>query len=600
MTERLKRNQVPEKMTWDTDALFKSNEAFYQTLKEAEEDTEKLLAYKGKLLESPEILYQGIVDLEKLIVKLSALGTFTGLKQSVDATDTSNQELAMTFSSAATKIQADITFFDNEISSIGKDKYDTFFKEEPKLETYRPFIEELYEKSKYKLSDDAEELLAALGEVTEAPFTTYSISKAADMQFDDIKDSKGKILPNSFALFEGKYEFSDDPVLRKNAYESFNKTLEQYKNTYASVYATEVKKQVTLSKLRGYESVTDMLLEEQKVTKEMYHRQIDVIYNELAPHMRKFADLLKKELNLDKVNFYDLKAPMDTSYNPSATFDEAKEVVLKSLEIMGEEYLSIMNRAFDERWIDYADNIGKRTGAFCASPYAAHPYVFMTFQDNMRDAFTLTHELGHAGHFYLANKEQVFLNTRPSRYTVEAPSTMNEMLLGRYLLANNDDKQLKKWVILQFMGTYYHNFVTHLLEAAYQRKVYDFAEAGTPLTAKLLCDTKLEVIRGFWGDSVEVDDHAGMTWMRQPHYYMGLYPYTYSAGLTASTAVSEMIFEEGQAAIDRWLEMLRTGGKLKPLDLLKVAGMDLSSDAPVQKAVAYVGSLIDQLIELCD
>jgi oligoendopeptidase F len=341
-----------------------------------------------------------------------------------------------------------------------------------------------------------------------------------------------------------------------------------------------------------------MLLQTQKVTEEMYHRQIDVIYKELAPHMQKFAKLLKEQMGLEKVSFYDLKAPLDTSFNPSATYDEAKDVVLKSLEVMGAEYVEIMNKAFDERWIDYADNVGKSSGAFCASPYASHPFVLVTFQNNMRDAFTLAHELGHAGHFYLANKEQNFFNTDPSTYNVEAPSTMNEMLLGRYLLDNNDDPKMKKWVILQFMGTYYHNFVTHLLEATYQRKVYQFAEEGQPLTADLLTNTKLEVLRGFWGDTVDIDDDAGMTWMRQPHYYMGLYPYTYSAGLTASTACSEMIFEEGQPAVDRWLDMLKTGGKLKPLELLKVAGMDFTTDEPVQKAVAYVGSLIDQLIEL--
>lgn len=599
MTERLKRQDVPVEMTWNTDDLFVSKEAFLEALEQVKKTSNSLLEYKGRLLESPQTLFEAIEKIEALYVKITSLGTYTGLKQSVDATDTSNQELAMTFGSSATQIQAELTFFENEVMAISDEQYINFFKEEPMLEEYRTYIEDLYIKKKYKLSDDTEEALAALGEVTEAPYNTYSISKAADMQFDDFEDADGNTQPNSFALFEGKYEFSEEQVTRKNAYVSFNKTLHQYKNTYASVYSTEVKKQVALSRLRGYESVTDMLLQSQKVTKEMYNRQIDIIYKELAPHMRKFAKLIKDELNLDKVNFYDLKAPIDTSYNPSATFEEAKETVLKSLAIMGEDYVNIMKRAFDERWIDYADNIGKGTGAFCASPYAAHPYVFMTFQDNMRDAFTLAHELGHAGHFFLANKEQRAFNTEPSMYTVEAPSTMNEMLLGRYLLNNNEDPKMKKWVILQFMGTYYHNFVTHLLEAAYQRKVYEYAENGTPLTAQLLTETKLEVLRGFWADAVDIDDDAGLTWMRQPHYYMGLYPYTYSAGLTASTAVSEMIFNEGQPAVDRWLEMLKTGGKLKPLELLKVAGMDFTTDEPVQKSVAYVGSLIDQLIELC-
>jgi oligoendopeptidase F len=597
--ERLKRNEVAVNETWNLEDLFKTEADYEAALGSLEAEVNKITNFRGKISESADTLYECIHTLETFIVKIYSVGTYASLNTSVDGTDNKNQERSMIFGSNATKLQAQLAFIENEIMSIDEDKFSQMFIDQPKLEEYRGHLEEIYEAKKYKLSDDTEEALAALGQVTGAPYRIYSVSKAADMIFEDFEDAKGESHPNSFALFEGKYEFSEDPVLRKNAYESFNKTLHQYKNTYAAVYNTEVQKQVMMSKLRGYESVTDMLLRPQKVTQEMYHRQIDVIYKELAPHMRKFAKLLKKELKLDKVNFYDLKAPIDTTFNPSATYDEAKDVILKSLAIMGDDYVSIMEKAFDERWIDYSDNIGKSTGAFCASPYAAHPYILVTFQNNMRDAFMLAHELGHAGHFYLANKEQKYFNTRPSMYNVEAPSTMNEMLLGRYLLENNDDPKMKKWVILQFMGTYYHNFVTHLLEAAYQRKVYEAAEKGQPLTADFLTTTKVNVLRGFWEDSVEVDDDAGLTWMRQPHYYMGLYPYTYSAGLTASTAVSEMIFDEGQPAVDRWLDMLKAGGKHKPLELLKIAGMDFTSDEPVQKAVKYVGSLIDQLTDLC-
>lgn len=598
MKERLKRHEVPVEATWDLSSLFKTPEEFEKTLVQVEKDAEALQAYKGRVIESAETLYKTIVEVEAMSITLRQLGTYTHLQQATDGTNPEVQSLSMRFGATATKIASQTTFFENEWMSISQEQFEAFIKEEGGLEEYRGHMEELIDLNKYKLSDDTEEALAALGELTGSPYRTYSMSKAADMVFDDIEDKDGKKHPNSFALFEGKYEYSEDSVLRKNAYKSFNKTLKQYKNTYATVYSTQVKKEVAMAKLRGYNSVTEMLLKPQKVTLEMYHRQIDVIYKELAPHMRKYAGLLKKEYGLDQVNFYDLKAPVDTSYNPPADYNEVKETVLNALSIMGDEYMTNIHRAFDERWIDYADNIGKSTGAFCASPYGAHPYILVTFQDNMRDAFTLAHELGHAGHFALANKYQKAFNTRPSTYNVEAPSTMNEMLLGRYLLKNNDDPKMKKWVILQFLGTYYHNFVTHLLEAAYQRKVYDYAEQGRPLTAQLLCETKLDVIRGFWGDSVNVDEDAGMTWMRQPHYYMGLYPYTYSAGLTASTAVSEMIFEEGQPAVDRWLDMLKAGGKYKPVELLKVAGMDFTSDEPVLKAVRYVGSLIDELIDL--
>ncbi|MCK8059107.1 MULTISPECIES: oligoendopeptidase F [unclassified Fusibacter] len=599
MKNRYLRTEVPEEMTWDLTALFSSSEEWHQALHELDVTTSELVALKGKLAGDSSLFFEVIKKYEQLIVDLFKLGAYASLNQSVDGKNVNNQELAMLYSQANTKTQSQLTFIRSEIMELSEESYRKAFVDEPRLLMYHSYLEDIYNEKPYKLSAETEKVLSSIGELTSSPYKTYSVSKAADMVFDDFLDSSGNVLQNSFALFEGKYEYDEDAAIRTNAYASFTKTLERYQNTYASLYSAEVKKQVALSRLRGYDSVTEMLLKPQNVTVAMYERQIEVIYNQLAPHMRKYARLLKEELKLDTLHFYDLKAPIDTSYNPPATFEQAKRTVIDSLEVMGKDYVDVIEKAFDERWIDYADNVGKATGAFCSSPYAAHPYILMTFQDNMRDAFTLTHELGHAGHFYLANKHQSFFNTRPSTFTVEAPSTMNEMLLGRFMMNQTDDPKLKKWVILQFLGTYYHNFVTHLLEAAFQQKVYALAEAGKPLTAKLLCNTKLDVLKTFWGETVTIDEAAGLTWMRQAHYYMGLYPYTYSAGLTASTAACEAIFIEGQAAVDRWLNMLKAGGTLKPLDLLAVAGLDMKTSEPIEKAVAYVGSLIDSLIELC-
>jgi oligoendopeptidase F len=338
-----------------------------------------------------------------------------------------------------------------------------------------------------------------------------------------------------------------------------------------------------------------MLLEPQQVTLEMYNNQLDIIFNELAPHMRRFAQLKKKGLGLDQMLFCDLKAPLDTDFNPETTFEQASTLILEALKVMGPEYCEIIATGFKERWVDLADNVGKSTGAFCSSPYGSHPFILTTWQNNMRGAFTLAHEFGHAGHFYLANKNQRIMNVRPSTYFVEAPSTMNELLLGQHLLAETTDLQMRRWVILQLLGTYYHNFVTHLLEGEYQRRVYTLAENGVALTAKKLSEVTEGVLSEFWGDTVEIDEGASLTWMRQPHYYMGLYPYTYSAGLTVSTAVSQMIQKEGQPAVDRWLEVLRSGGTMNPLELIKLAGVDMTKPDAIRDAVSYVGSLIDEL-----
>ncbi len=594
--KRLNRSEVPVEQTWNLVDLFESRETWQSMLEENARAFDDLTQFKGILANSPETLYTCMVQLEAAYSDLVRLSTYASLRQSEDGTNPINQEDGMLLSSVSTTSLTKIAFIASEITALDAEAYHALYKNKPALNTYKNYLDELYDLKKHKLSPETEEVLASLGEALNAPYRTYSISKAADMKFDDFEvPTQDVTLPNSFALYETKYEFSPDAEVRHMGYVGFNKTLHQYKNTYASIYATEVKKQVALSKLRNYPSVTEMLLHSQKVSLEMYNRQIDLIYTKLAPHMQKFAQIKKEALGQETLHYWDLKAPLDYSFNPPADYMAIKETLLKALSILGKDYLTIIERAFEERWIDYSDNIGKATGAFCASPYGVHSYILISYQESMRSAFTLAHELGHAGHFMLANKEQRIFDTRPSTYFVEAPSTMNEILLADYLMKQEDHPRMKRWVILQLMGTYYHNFVTHLLEAEFQRRVYAFAEQGGSLTSKFLCETKLNVIRTFWGDSVSIDEDAGLTWMRQPHYYMGLYPYTYSAGLTASTAIATQIFKEGQPAIDRWLEVLKAGGSLSPEALLKSAGIDMTTAAPIESAIEYVGSLIDEL-----
>ncbi|PEM85368.1 oligoendopeptidase F [Bacillus toyonensis] len=592
---RLIRAEVPTELTWDLSDLYKSDAEWHAALNVLENDILKLDAFKGRLHTSSTTLLNCLLIEEELLMKLTKLSSYANLKESADRTDPVIQANSSKVSALGTKVHTALSFIHNEILSFEEGTIEKYLIEEIKLNPFRKSLLEVLSKRQHTLSPETEEALAALGEVHSSPYKIYGMTKLADMDFNPIQDEQGNEFPLSFALFESNYEFSPSAYIRRKAYESFVSTLKRYKNTVATTYATEVKKQVTLSRLRKYESVTHMLLEPQKVPLEMYNNQLDIIYKELAPHMRRFADLKKKVLGLDQMLFCDLHAPLDPEFNPAITYEEAGKLIQDSLKVLGDEYSSIIEKGFKERWVDLADNVGKSTGAFCSSPYGSHPYILITWQNTMRGCFTLAHEFGHAGHFYLANKNQRIMNVRPSMYFVEAPSTMNELLLAQHLLATTNDKRMRRWVILQLLGTYYHNFVTHLLEGEYQRRVYTLAEEGQALTAKSLTEIKTNVLSTFWGDSVEIDEGAGLTWMRQPHYYMGLYSYTYSAGLTASTAVAQMIKEEGQPAVDRWLDVLRAGGTMKPLELMKHAGVDMSKPDAIRKAVSYVGSLIDEL-----
>ncbi|HDR4420551.1 TPA: oligoendopeptidase F [Bacillus cereus] len=589
------RAEVPAELTWDLSDLYASDKEWETALRVLTDDIKKLDVFKGQLHTSPTTLLHCLLLEEELLMELTKLYSYANLKESTDRTNPVVQANSSKTAALWTKVHTALSFIHNEILSFDEGTIEKYLIEETKLEPFRKSLLDILKKRKHTLSPETEETLAALGEVHSSPYKIYGMTKLADMDFTSIQDEQGNELPVSFALFESKYEFSPSLDIRRKAYSSFVSTLKRYKNTVATTYATEVKKQVTLSRLRKFESVTHMLLEPQKVPLEMYNNQLDIIYKELAPHMRRFADLKKKVLGLDQMLFCDLHAPLDPEFNPTITYKEAGTLIQDSLKVLGDEYSSIIEKGFKERWVDLADNVGKSTGAFCSSPYGSHPYILITWQNTMRGCFTLAHEFGHAGHFYLANKNQRIMNVRPSMYFVEAPSTMNELLLAQHLLATNDDKRMRRWVILQLLGTYYHNFVTHLLEGEYQRRVYTLAEGGGALTATTLTEIKTNVLSTFWGDSVEIDEGAGLTWMRQPHYYMGLYSYTYSAGLTASTAVAQMIKEEGQPAVDRWLDVLRAGGTMKPLELMKHAGVDMSKPDAIRKAVSYVGSLIDEL-----
>ncbi|KAA0786115.1 MULTISPECIES: oligoendopeptidase F [Bacillus] len=589
------RAEVPTELTWDLSDLFESDKDWETASRVLTNDIKKLDAFKGQLHTSATTFLHCLLLEEELLMALTKLYSYANLKESTDRTNPIIQANSSKIAALWTKVHTALSFIHNEILSFDEGTIEKYLAEETKLEPFRKSLLDILQKRPHTLSPETEEALAALGEVHSSPYKIYGMTKLADMDFTSIQDEKGNELPVSFSLFESKYEFSPSVDIRRKAYSSFVSTLKRYKNTMATTYATEVKKQVTLSRLRKFESVTHMLLEPQQVPLEMYNNQLDIIYKELAPHMRRFAGLKKKVLGLDQMLFCDLHAPLDPEFNPTITYKEAGKLIQYSLKVLGDEYSSIIQKGFQERWVDLADNVGKSTGAFCSSPYGSHPYILITWQNTMRGCFTLAHEFGHAGHFYLANKNQRIMNVRPSMYFVEAPSTMNELLLAQHLLATTDDKRMRRWVILQLLGTYYHNFVTHLLEGEYQRRVYTLAEEGEALTATTLTEIKTDVLSTFWGNSVEIDEDAGLTWMRQPHYYMGLYSYTYSAGLTASTAVAQMIKEEGQPAVDRWLDVLRAGGTMKPLELMKHAGVDMSKPDAIRKAVSYVGSLIDEL-----
>ncbi len=597
MQDRLTRGQVAKELTWNLDDIFPTPEAWEAEFKQLERALENVTAYRGRLSEDGQTLLSCLEAQEELAKIMVRVGSYASLKLAGDGTDAENQMNAGRMSDLGSRIQAETAFIKAEILRLDADDLKQFMKDAPGLASFRRLLEQILRQKPYTLSDDTEEALAALGGVLSSPMMIYERSKSSDLAFEPVKDGQSRQRPVSIALYEGKYEGSSDLVLRRNAFWSFTEGLRKFQNTYGATLATEIKKNVVLARLRGFPSAIDAELYRQEVTREVYDHLHDIILKELSPAMRRYARLRKRLLGLDQLYYCDLEAPLDPDFAPETTFKEGSEYLIEGLRVLGDDYANMVKTAVENRWVDLADNVGKATGAFCNPIYDVHPYILMTWTDNMRNVLTLAHELGHAGHGILYQRHHKLTNSRGSMFFTEAPSTINELLVASYILNKTTDQRMRRWVIMQMLMTYHHNYVRHLIEGELQRRIYALAEEGQTITASVLSRVQGEILEEYWGDELVVDEGARLTWMRQVHYYVGLSPYGYSAGLTVGTAVTKAIQEEGQPAVDRWLKVLETGGTKPPLELAKMAGVDMEKPEAIRQAVNYVSALVDELIE---
>ncbi|MCG2045127.1 oligoendopeptidase F [Staphylococcus epidermidis] len=585
------REEVPVKETWDLKDLFISDQAFYQTLEQVVQMSLDFNHTYYQKLNNIETIEKALDEYERILIEIDRLYNYPELRLSVDTSNEEAQKVNAKLNTTSGKLAGLLSFVDSEILELP----DEIISELRSQTKYPHFIKQLQDRKPYQLSADVEKVLATLTPTLRSPFELYGTTKSLDINFESF-DYEGVTYPLDYATFENEYEDHPSPEFRRKSFRAFSDALRQYQHTTAATYNMQVQQEKIEADLRGYDSVIDYLLQDQEVTKDMFDRQIDAIMSDLAPVMQKYVKIIQRVHNLDKMRFEDLKISIDPNFEPEISIEESKKYIYGALNVLGDDYVKMLESAYDYRWIDFAQNKGKDTGAYCASPYITHSYVFISWTGKMAETFVLAHELGHAGHFTLAQNHQNLLESEASMYFVEAPSTMNEMLMANYLFNSSNNPRFKRWVIGSILSrTYYHNMVTHLLEAAYQREVYRRVDNGESLTAPLLNEIMLNTYKAFFGDTVEMTDGVELTWMRQPHYYMGLYSYTYSAGLTIGTVVSQCIKNEGQPAVDRWLKTLQAGGSQSPIELAQIAGVDITTDAPLKETINYISNLVDEL-----
>ena len=588
------RKDVPLEETWDLTLLFRNREEYEEERAKARRKAEEIRALKGTI-NTAEMINKAVDLYQEYYTSLSLVLNYSELASSVDYYDQKAQEDYGWDRMLLSELEGMTSFLKDEISS---NREEVLREAAEKSESNRTFISDILREKPHRLKEEGEEILSLLSPILETPYKTYNMAKLADMTFPSFT-VEGKTYPLGYSLFEDDYQYEKDTGIRRTAFKEFSSVIRKYENTTASLYNAQCRKEKILSSLTGFDSVFDYLLFPQKVTREMYDRQIDLIMDKLSPHMRRYARLKKKVLGLKEMTYPDLLVPLDSDYSPSVTWKECEDYALEGLSVLGEDYLETVREAFGNRWFDRARNQGKSTGGFCASPYRRGSFILLSWNGRMSDVFTAVHELGHAGHFKAASENQSILDNEVSSYFVEAPSTINELLLAHSLLKRSDDRRFKGWVLDNIINnTYYHNFVTHLLEAAYQREVYRIIDQGGSVQADTLKSIYKGVLEKFWGDDVVLTEGAELTWMRQPHYYMGLYSYTYSAGLTIATEVVKRIEREGEKAVEDWKRVLASGSTLTPLELAKKAGVDISTSAPLLDTIETIGGYITSLEEI--
>ena len=589
--EQKHRSEFPENELWDLTALYQDQEDFLRAIEKAREDIQKFVRdYQGKL-STFEDFERAFAELEQIYIQISHIGNYGFMPQTTDFGDESFAQIAQAAMEFETESNVALSFFDDALVGADEAVLEKL-GQEPNLTSA---IRQAKIKKAHYLGADVEKALTNLGEVFYSPQDIYTKMRAGDFAMADF-EVDGKVYKNSFVTYENFYQNHENAEIREKSFRSFSEGLRQHQNTAAAAYLAQVKSEKLLADMKGYDSVFDYLLAEQEVDRSMFDRQIDLIMSEFAPVAQKYLKHVAKVNGLEKMTFADWKLDLDSELNPEVSIDEAYDLVMKSVEPLGQEYCQEVARYKEERWVDFAANAGKDSGGYAADPYRVHPYVLMSWTGRMSDVYTLIHEIGHSGQFIFSDNHQSYFNAHMSTYYVEAPSTFNELLLSDYLERQFDNPRQKRFALAhRLTDTYFHNFITHLLEAAFQRKVYTLIEEGGTFGASKLNAIMKEVLTDFWGDAVEIDDDAALTWMRQAHYYMGLYSYTYSAGLVISTAGYLHLKNDENGARD-WLELLKSGGSKTPLESAMIIGADISTDKPLRDTIQFLSDTVDQII----
>ena len=578
--------------TWALTDLYGSDAEWHEDFQWNQDYLKFVKGYQGRLGESAQLLYNWLQLGDEMSLIFEHLAVYAFRRADEDTRATKPQEMCAQLTNFMTQLNTATAFETNEILAIPDEKLEQFYKEVPALEGYRRHLDEIRRRRAHILSPAEERLLAMAGELSENPDNIFSMLNDADLTFPDAIDAQGE----AHHVTHGSYipmMYGPDRTLRKSAFESLYGVYESHKNTLAATLAAQAKQLWFFAQARNYPSALAAALDRTEVPESVYHSLIDAVRENL-PKLHRYTSLRKKLLGVEELHFYDLYANMVGDVEMKFTFQEAKELVLKALAPLSENYLNGLRAGFEGRWIDVYENVGKRSGAY-SSGARPHPFVLLNFQGTLNDVFTLAHEMGHAMHSEMSYVNQPVVYSDYVIFVAEVASTCNEALLMEYLLNNTTDKREKAYLINYFLEQFRTTLYRQTMFAEFELKINELAQQGQGITADRCCEIYRKLNEDYFGKDIVVDDQIALEWARIPHFYYNYYVYQYATGYAAAIAISRRILKEGQPAVDDYFKFLSGGCSMPPIELLKLAGVDLSTPAPIHQALELFDQLIDQL-----
>lgn len=589
------REEMDDRYKWNMQDVYENEALWNEDMEKAKSLFFVLKDFKGRICESIDTFSECMKLMSKIELLTEKVYFYANQKYHEDLGCGKYQNMAGESTELLTQFYTVSSFVEPELLAADEGKIREYLKKED-LREFTQYFNDLFRQKKHILSNEAEEILAATQKISQSPSDIFQVFNNADLKFPEIENENGEKVRITHSRLSIFLE-SRNRAVREAAFKQLYATYGQFRNTIAAIYSASVKKDNFYAEIRKYESSRQMYLEDGNIPESVYDNLLETV-NKNLPLLHRYVELRKKVLGLDEVHLYDLYVPMVEDVNFNVPYEKAKEMVLEGLKPMGTEYLSLLRKGFEEGWIDVYENEGKRSGAYSWSVYGVHPYVLLNYQPNLNNVFTIAHEMGHALHSYYSNENQTYTNAGYKIFVAEVASTCNESLLIHHLIANTDSKTEKAYLINHFLEQFRTTLFRQTMFAEFEKLIHEMVDSGMTLNQEILCETYYKLNQKYFGDKIVIDKEIEMEWARIPHFYTAFYVYQYATGFSAAIALSKRILEFGESAVEDYKKFLKSGSSDYPIELLKIAGVDMSSREPVEAAMKVFGELLEEFEKL--